>query len=65
TTTKCCFENLANETFYKIFEYLELNGIYHGFFYLNNRFQNLLVNLNIPFQINLSTISKSHFDLYN
>ncbi|CAF3918340.1 unnamed protein product [Rotaria sp. Silwood1] len=65
TTIKSCFENLANEIFYEIFEYLDYNDIYHGFFYLNNRFQNLLINLNIPFQINLSTISKLHFDLYN
>ncbi|CAF3843143.1 unnamed protein product [Rotaria sp. Silwood1] len=54
-----------NEIFYRIFEYLEYNDIYHGLFYLNNRFQNLLINLNIPFQIYLSTISKSHVDLYN
>ncbi|CAF0998854.1 unnamed protein product [Rotaria sordida] len=65
TTTKSYFENLPNETFYEIFEYLEYNDIYHGFFYLNKRFQNLLINLNIPFQINLSTISKLQFDLYN
>ncbi|CAF3495642.1 unnamed protein product [Rotaria sp. Silwood1] len=55
----------SNEILYEIFEYLEHNDIYHGLFYLNNRFQNLLINLNIPFQIYLSTISKSHVDLYN
>jgi hypothetical protein len=49
----------------EIFEYLELNDIYHGFFDLNDRFENLLVHLNIPFQINLSRISKCQFDLYN
>ncbi|CAF1537936.1 unnamed protein product, partial [Rotaria sp. Silwood1] len=54
-----------NEILYEIFEYLEHNDIYHGFFYLNDRFQNLLINLNIPFRINLSTIPKSHVDLYN
>ena len=58
-------ENLPNETFYEIFEYLDFNEIYHGFFYFNNRFENLLINLNIPFQIDLSTLSKSDFDLYH
>ncbi|CAF3781435.1 unnamed protein product [Rotaria sp. Silwood1] len=58
-------KNMSNEILYEIFEYLEHNDIYHGFFYLNDRFQNLLINLNIPFRINLSTIPKSHVDLYN
>ncbi|CAF1067829.1 unnamed protein product [Rotaria sordida] len=65
TTNKSYFENLANETIYEIFEYLDVYDVYHGFFYLNNRFKNLLINFNIPFQINLSTISKSDFELYN
>ncbi len=42
-----------------------MNDIYHGFFDLDNRFTNLLINLQIPFQIDLSKISKSQFDLYN
>lgn len=41
-----------------------MNDIYHGFFDLNYRFKTFLFYLNIPFQIDLSRISKSQFDLY-
>ena len=56
------FEYLANEIIYEIFEYLD---VYHGFFYLNNRFKNLLINSNLPFQINISNLSKTNLELYH
>jgi hypothetical protein len=59
------FESLANETIYEIFDYLNPYDIYQGFFYLNNRFRNLLINSNFPIQINISTMSKSNFELYH
>ena len=58
-------ENLANETLIEVFEYLDINDVYFGFFDLNNRFASLLIYLQIPFQIDLSKISKSEFDFYN
>ncbi|CAF4984237.1 unnamed protein product [Rotaria sp. Silwood1] len=62
---KSCFENLANETIYEIFQYLDVYYVYEGFFYLNQRFQNIIVNKNFLIQINVSTMSKSNFELYN
>jgi hypothetical protein len=62
---RSCLENFSNEILLEIFEYLDMNDIYHGFFNLNNRFENLLINFHIPFQIDLSKISKCQFDLYN
>ncbi|CAF2114621.1 unnamed protein product [Rotaria magnacalcarata] len=65
TTNKFHFENLANEIIYEIFEYLDVYDIYYGFYYLNNRFKNLVSNSNIHFQVNISTISKSNFESYH
>ncbi len=31
------FEDLPNEIFYQIFEYLDVYDIYYGFYYLNHR----------------------------
>ncbi|CAF3610681.1 unnamed protein product [Rotaria sp. Silwood1] len=64
-SNKCRFEDLANELFYEIFEYLDLYDIYRGFFNLNQRFQNLIINSNFPNQINISTMSKSKFEYYH
>jgi hypothetical protein len=50
---------------YEIFEYLDVYHIYHAFFYYNRRFKNLIVNTNLPIQINVSTMSKSNLDLYH
>ncbi|CAF1490418.1 unnamed protein product, partial [Adineta steineri] len=65
TTNRSCLENLANELIYEIFDYLDINDIYFGFFYLNNRFQNLYLNSNNAFQLNLSNISKEDFEYYH
>ncbi|CAF3840774.1 unnamed protein product [Rotaria sp. Silwood1] len=61
---KSHFEDLANEIIYEIFEYLDVYHIYQGFFYLNIRFQNLLINTNLPIQINIPTMSKINFEHY-
>ena len=62
---RSCLENLPNETLIEIFEYLDMNDIYHGFYDLNSRFESLLINFDIPFQIDLSKIPKYEFDVYN
>ena len=64
-TFRISLENFPNEILIEIFEYLDLNDIYNGFFGLNDRFKSLLTYLNIPFQIDFFRISKSELDLYN
>ncbi|UJR07567.1 hypothetical protein I4U23_011854 [Adineta vaga] len=63
-TTKTILENLANEIIYEIFDYLDIFHIYDGFFDLNRRFKNLLINSNFPVQVNTSTITKTKFQYY-
>ncbi|CAF0713036.1 unnamed protein product [Adineta steineri] len=48
-----------------VFDYLDVKDIYFGFFYLNNRFQNLYLNSDIGYQLNLSNISKRDFESYH
>jgi len=50
---------------YDIFEYLDINDAYEAFFNLNQRFQNLFINSNLPIQVNVSKISKSKFEHYH
>ncbi|CAF1183921.1 unnamed protein product, partial [Rotaria sordida] len=59
------FEHLPNEIIYDIFQYLDVYHVYEAFFYLNQRFQNLVINRNFLIQINIPTMSKSNFDLYH
>lgn len=48
-------ENLSNELFYEIFDYLDGCDILNGFSKLNSRFQYLLSNPSVSFKINLIT----------
>jgi hypothetical protein len=57
-------EDLSNELIYEIFDSLDIYHIYQAFFYLNKRFKNLLINSILPIKINISSISKSNFQLY-
>ncbi|CAF1102934.1 unnamed protein product [Rotaria sordida] len=61
---KSFFEDLANEILYEIFEYLDLYHVYDVFFYLNQRFQTLLLNSTIPIKINIPTVFKSNVEGY-
>lgn len=59
------FENLANETIYEIFEYLDHYDTYHSFSHLNHRFKNLIIKSNLLIQINISSsIAKTVFINY-
>ncbi|UJR32673.1 hypothetical protein I4U23_020134 [Adineta vaga] len=58
------FEDLANELYYEIFNYLDLYHAYKAFYNTNIRFQNLLINSNQPIKINISSMSKSTFQRY-
>lgn len=60
-----CLEDLSNELFYEIFQYLDTIDVYKGFNSLNERLQNLLYKSTIPLEISLSLISKSNFEQYN
>lgn len=58
------FENLSNELIYEIFEFLNHHDAFQAFYYLNQRFQNLFLNSNLPLKIDLSSISKSKLKYY-
>jgi hypothetical protein len=58
-----CIENLSNEIFYEIFDYLNAPEIYIAFSSLNYRFQQLLVNSSILYRIKLIDDSISEFML--
>ena len=58
-----CFENLSNEIFYEIFDYLNGCDIYQAFENLNNRFQDLLNNKSFLIKINYSF--EATFDSYH
>ncbi|CAF5114007.1 unnamed protein product [Rotaria sp. Silwood1] len=58
------YEDLANQVFYEIFEYMDIYHIYEGFFNLNTPFKNSLMHSNVPIQINISTVSQSNFEWY-
>lgn len=57
-------EDLPNEIFYEIFDYLDFYDIYQTFSNLNTRFENLIHNSNLPVSINVSSMSKSNLKHY-
>ena len=57
-------ENLSNELIYDILEYLQLYDAFECFYDLNERFQHLLLNSNLPLHIDIPSISKSNFYRY-
>ncbi|CAF2872872.1 unnamed protein product [Rotaria sp. Silwood2] len=57
------FDILPNEILLEIFEYLPTVNIFETFFYLNQRYNRLL--LSIRLRIDLLNISKQVFDYYN
>ncbi|CAF4291734.1 unnamed protein product, partial [Adineta steineri] len=57
-------EDLSNELFYEIFEYLIDHHAFQAFYDLNYRFQKLVLNSNSTIKINISSISKSQFHHY-
>jgi hypothetical protein len=56
------FEDLPNEVLYEILDYLDTCHAFEAFFYLNTRFQYLLINCPLFLKIDLSCISKSRFE---
>jgi hypothetical protein len=58
------FEDLSNEIFYEIYEYLDFYDISTAFSKLNSRFHNLIDCSTLPIKINISSMSKSTYQLY-
>jgi hypothetical protein len=58
------FEDIANETIYEIFDFLDVYHAYEAFSNLNIRFQNLLDGSTLPININMSFLSKTNFQRY-
>ena len=48
-----CIENLSDELYYEISDYLDSNEIYDGFSNLNHRFQQLLHSSSLLFKLKL------------
>ncbi|CAF0722520.1 unnamed protein product [Adineta steineri] len=59
-----CFEDLANELIYEIFNNLDTYQVYQSFFHLNIRFQNLCTHANLSIQVGMSSASKTTFQRY-
>jgi hypothetical protein len=57
--SRSCLENLSNELFYEIFEYLDDYDVYNVFSNLNIRFQNMVLYSSMPIKINLCAKSES------
>ncbi len=57
-----CIENLSNEIFYEIFDYLDGYDIYQGFSNLNIRFENVIVSSSLLLKIQFSSQSNSSIE---
>ena len=55
------FQDLSNDLFFEIFEYLDYFDIYQSFYDVNFNFRHLITNSNFPIKINISTRSKWSF----
>jgi len=55
------FQDLSNDLFFEIFEYLDYFDIYQSFYDVNFNFRHLVTNSNFPIKINISTRSKWSF----
>jgi hypothetical protein len=61
--TISCIENLSNEIFYEIFDYLDGYDIYTAFYNLNIRLKNLVMNssLSMKIEISFKTVLHHHY----
>lgn len=55
------FESLANEILLILFEYLDVINLFRAFYYLNNRFNQLLIKLH-KYHLDFRSISKDDFN---
>ncbi|CAF0959427.1 unnamed protein product [Rotaria sordida] len=61
---KLLLEHVPNEIFFEIFEYMEFYEVYYGFYHLNKRFKNLIMDSKFLSKINIPYISKLNFELF-
>jgi hypothetical protein len=59
-----CFEDLSNELFHEVFDYLEGCAIYKAFFKLNSRFKHLIIHSSLPLKIKFYSSSQSKLKHY-
>ncbi|UJR18338.1 hypothetical protein I4U23_005240 [Adineta vaga] len=58
------FEDLSNEIFYEIFEFLHSYEAFHSFYGINQRFRNLFINSNHLITVDISSKSESILQRY-
>ncbi|CAF1341437.1 unnamed protein product [Adineta ricciae] len=58
------FEDLSNEIFYEIFEFLHSYEAFHSFYDVNQRFRNLFINSNHLITVDISSKSESILQRY-
>jgi hypothetical protein len=57
-------ESLSSEIFFDIFDFLDHIHLFHSFFNLNNRFNDLLLNyFRVSPRLNLQFMTKSNLDM--
>ncbi|CAF2975458.1 unnamed protein product [Rotaria sp. Silwood2] len=57
-------ENLSNEFFYELFDYLDGCNIFKAFSNLNHRFQQLLNSSSLIFKLELNTLTNESMNIY-
>jgi hypothetical protein len=60
----CLFTDLSNDLFFEIFDYLDAFDLFQAFFYLNQRFNLLVIDRRICFQANMISLKPYAFSIY-
>lgn len=58
------FDELCNDLFFEIFDYLDVLHLFHAFSNLNRRFHSLILDRRICFQANMTWLQAKDFDIY-
>ena len=58
------FDELSNDLFFEIFDYLDVLHLFHAFSKLNRRFHSLILDRRICFQANMTRLQTKDYDIY-